>query len=292
MLSDSLRSRQTPGVRKQKKYDERRMMTPEEMTELSDILLNLVPKNGAPIGNVTLSEKFVKAVKNQLDKDITTDDYWEVRNKLIEDNKLLKGRGKGGSVSKVIEEDISKVQQEKEERYAKEGELYDPLKNMLYEYWPKENNIKNFILEVTASQGRRATGGRWTRPDIAIVSVNTFSYLPGKFLEVTTFEIKPKDMFEITGAFETAAHLAFAHYAFLAVHVSKKSPKDDDFERLKSECRRLGVGLMTFLDPAKYETMEIVIDPQRAYPPPFNVNDFIHRQVSQTNQNKILEMIK
>jgi hypothetical protein len=35
---------------------------------------------------------------------------------------------------------------------------------------------------------QRLTGGRWTRPDLVSVAVRTYRYLPGKHMEVVTFE--------------------------------------------------------------------------------------------------------
>lgn len=268
-------------------------MTPEEQKKCSEILLSIVPSNGSSIGNVTLCTKFLALATEKGFNSVNSNDYWDIRNRLIDDNKLGKAKGKGGSVFRILEKEVDqKNNQLCEITFEKETELYEPLKKMLYAYWPKENNIKNFVLEVTAQQGRRATGGRWTRPDLAIIAVNSFSFLPGKYLEITTFEIKPQDLFDITSVFEAAAHRAFSHFAYLAIHTSKKVPEDDDFERLKSECRRLGVGLITFVNPEKFETLEVLIDPERSDPPPFNVNEFIHKQISSENQTIILEMIK
>lgn len=80
-----------------------------------------------------------------------------------------------------------------------------------------------------------------------MVAVNTYSYSPGKILDVITFEIKTSLDFEITGVFETAAHSRYATKSYLCVHL----PDDwqdsvAENERIKSECERFGIGVNVF----------------------------------------------
>src|ERR1017187_2686853 len=85
----------------------------------------------------------------------------------------------------------------------------------------KDNRIKRFISEITASQGRRSTGGKWTRPDFTLIAVRTYSFTPGKSLEVITFEVKPDLNTALEGVFESLAHSVFAHRSYLAVDTDR-----------------------------------------------------------------------
>jgi hypothetical protein len=49
-----------------------------------------------------------------------------------------------------------------------------------------------------AERGSKVTGGRWTRPDLVSVALRTYRYLPGKYLEVVTFEVKAADAITVT----------------------------------------------------------------------------------------------
>jgi hypothetical protein len=71
----------------------------------------------------------------------------------------------------------------------KEASLYEPFHLAIVNGYTKENRIKRFISEVTAQQGRRTTGGKWTRPDVTVVAVRTYQFTPGKRIEVITFEV-------------------------------------------------------------------------------------------------------
>jgi hypothetical protein len=64
--------------------------------------------------------------------------------------------------------------------YAHEAELYEPMRRVIETSWAKDHKTDPIAVVVTAAQGRRQTGGRWTKPDIVSVAVKTFHYLPGK----------------------------------------------------------------------------------------------------------------
>ena len=46
---------------------------------------------------------------------------------------------------------------------VREVELYSPIRETLQNYWAKERQIEPLAIEITAAQGRRRTGGRWTQ---------------------------------------------------------------------------------------------------------------------------------
>ena len=74
--------------------------------------------------------------------------------------------------------------------------------------------------------------------------------LPGKHLEVITLEVKPSGMWDISGVYEAAAHSRAATTSFLAIHTPNgEDPQSEEKTRVFDECRRFGVGLLTFGDP-------------------------------------------
>jgi hypothetical protein len=78
--------------------------------------------------------------------------------------------------------------------------------------------------------------------DITLVGVRAFAFVPGKRLEVITFEVKPNLDQALDGVFEALAHSAFAYFAFLAVNISGY-PEEDKLpdDSLFDECKRLGI---------------------------------------------------
>lgn len=268
-------------------------MDKEQKDNIGTVLFDLVPDDGESIGNVTLLEKFIK-----ISKEYTPDLYWEIRNSLIEHGSLGKGRGRGGSVYRLqnLKTDNSKlkgVSSKTVNLRIPEKDLYKPFTDTLKDYWAKDNDLKNYIIEITACQGRKDTGGKWTRPDITMVDVKAFSFYPNKILEVITFELKPSDSIGIEGVFETAAHSLFAHKSYLVLHYPKEQYEQDELiETIRTRCEMFGVGLILFKDPNKWDTVTTVLEAKYNSPDPKEVNQFIKQQIKQDNQHCLLEKLK
>src|SRR5713101_828327 len=257
----------------------RRRVNINEETErqAANLLLSLMPKDGKRVGNTTLSEDFLEQAKKHLKENFGVEVYWQVRNALIEEGKLERGRGKGGSVRLVG--DAVKPPKAKSHKYRKESHLYDAFHQTIQKDWVEVYDITDFVSEISAHKGRKITGGKWTRPDITLVSVGNYLYIPGKSVEVITFELKPVDSHGLEGVYETASHSAFANKSYLALHVpdSAEPYAEDYLERLEKEAVRFGVGLLTFEDPAKWDTFETIVEPQHNTPSPRDMNEFLSR---------------
>lgn len=283
-------------------------MDAAEKTEYSKVLLSLIPESGSNIGNVTLREKLKEAIRRSgITATVTDQDYWLLRDSLIDEGHIEQGRGRGGSVHRIIisaetlnvdvvapESGVFPISQiEPIAQKLLESALYEPFLKAITEGYVKENRIKRFVSEITASQGRRATGGKWTRPDVIIAAVRTYHFTPGKRLEVITFEVKPNLATAFEGVYEALAHSVFAHRSYLAVNV-KDYKEDEELpdERIIQECERHGVGYMTFEDPANYGTFEIVIGAKLREPDPFEVDNFIRKQLNPENQDQLREFLQ
>lgn len=166
----------------------------------------------------------------------------------------------------------------KPRNYPKEQQLYDPFHQTIRKDWVEVYDIADHVSEVSAHKGRKATGGKWTRPDVTLVSVGNYPFIPGKSVEVITFEIKPADAYGVEGVYETASHSAFANKSYLAIHVAEgQDDAEDRLERLEKEAVRFGVGLVTFEDPAKWDTFDVIVEAQHKVPSPRDVNEFLSR---------------
>ncbi len=142
-------------------------------------------------------------------------------------------------------------------------------------------------------QGRRSTGGTWTRPDIIALSMRTFRHWPGRYFDLWTFEIKPTWSVNVTGIYEAAAHSRCATQSFCAYHVEDiDGIPEDEVGRLVGEAQRLGVGLIFFTDPADYSTWDLRVMPVRREPDPSLLEEFIATQVSDYGQDQLLRWSK
>ncbi len=68
------------------------------IADIRKAILKELPKDGTAVGNMSLRER----VAERLDAKVREDDYFEARDALIEEGKLATGRGRGGSVRRVV----------------------------------------------------------------------------------------------------------------------------------------------------------------------------------------------
>jgi hypothetical protein len=248
------------------------------MAKLPDreILLRYVPENES-VGNITLIDKLKQ---RGWDKD----KYWRVRNELIDEGVLERGKGKGGSVRRVVGEvpgtEVGPGDSQSPEEQS-EHKLYPALLKTLRTEWVQEMGINphEIHFEITAKQGRRMTGGKWSRPDITAVSVRSFAHVPNKFLDVWTFEAKRKNGLDVTAVFEALAHGSRATRAYALLQVPAQAEKSkaiqDVIDRCAREAARLRIGLITFEQPTQFATWETVVEAPRLDTAPEYLEEYI-----------------
>ena len=265
-------------------------MAVDEILKYQSLMDAHIPKNGDAIGNKRLLTDWLADAKKQFAITLTEPDYWEVRNTLIENGTIAPGRGKGGSVYRLNTAPSATAVEVAPA--VSEASLYEPFQKMLNDTWGKANGYKDFVTETTAAGGRRLTGGKWTRPDLVLIAVTRFPFIPGKVLDLVTFEIKPTNSYGIEGVYETASHSVYAHKSYLALHVPTGMKIDVAIvERFERECERFKIGLMTFSNPQDWSTFESIVDAGRNNPEPLATSGFIASQINKENQNRILELI-
>lgn len=250
----------------------------------AEIFLRSLPADDTAVGNYRLIE--------QLGWD--EDRYWKVRDQLVDDGKIVRGRGRGGSVSRVLEKPAPVAPTvapgpATSAAVTAERQLYPDLQRTLESHWKLERRLDQFLVEVTADQGSRATGGVWTRPDLTGVSVRRFAYVPGVHFDVWSFEIKPQWQTNVVGVFEAAAHSRFATRSYVMYHID---PAGDPvgsgaLEACIREADRFNIGLVTFADPRDFKTWEVHSEPERRDPDPLFVDEFVATQLTDNTKREI-----
>jgi hypothetical protein len=207
--------------------------------------------------------------------------------RLVDDGKLQLGRGKGGSVSLVAQVDIGPANQHAPQATQPasppESELYEDVANVIRNEWARDMRFRSHIVEVTARQGRRETGGTWTRPDIVVAALRVFPHVPGKYFDLITFELKAFDGIDVTAVFEALAHRRAATQAYVWLHVPVGFESQDQtnalLERVNEEARRHGVGLVVGSNPGDYSSWDVQLRAVRHEPDPEFLNEFIAQQL-------------
>lgn len=256
------------------------------------LLIAKLREKGGSAGNVTL--------QRELDWD--DDRYWPIRDRLVDAGQLELGRGRGGSVRLVAQTTVSEAGAQVAPPVPappvgfSEAELYEPVAKVLRSEWARDMRFRSHVVEVTARQGRRDTGGTWTRPDIVVAALRVFPHVPGKFFDLITFELKAVDGIDVTGVFEALSHRRAATQAYVWLHVPSGSELDDDIarvlERIHDEARRHGVGLIVGSDPADYSSWDIQLRAARFEPDPEFLNEFIAQQLSSLARDELAQWFR
>ena len=247
-------------------------------------MLDAIPRDGAHIGNSAL-----KALLNMRE-----DRYWSVKDELVKDGLIASARGRGGGVYRI--QNVSHTSPPTNVvgyKYSDENSLYEPFIQSIKDGFADQEDFQEHIIEQTAHQGSRNTHGIWTRPDVTLIGIRTYSYHP-KTMEIITFELKHINGFNIAAVFETAAHTRFANRSFLAVYF----PKDEGVfidEELRKEvgllCERFEIGLIFFKDPGDFNTFDFDVEAIWSQPDPAAQDDFIERQISSDSQKKLSRLV-
>jgi len=143
-------------------------------------------------------------------------------------------------------------------------------------------------------QGRRNTGGTWTRPDIVVAAFRLFQFLPGKFFDLISFEVKPSWSIDVTAVYEALAHRRAATQAFVWLHCPADQAEDQQeaLNRIEDECERHGVGMIVAADPNDYSTWDTRVDAIRTEPDPEYLNDFIAQQFSDGAKEELAAWVR
>lgn len=206
------------------------------------------------------------------------DRYWNVRNSLIEAGVLTTGRGRGGSVRFIgLDAPAPPPETEASDKPTdalSETDHYPAIEKAMREQWLRSQGFENFRVNICAHQGKKQTGGRWTRPDAVVAVVETYEYVPGKRLSVYTVEVKLGDAADVTAVYEAASHLRSVHYAYLFVIGTFAS--DDLESTIRSACLDQGIGLILAKKVSEADSWDEIVPPARNEPEPRDLNNTIY----------------
>lgn len=179
-----------------------------------------------------------------------------------------------------------------EATYPRESDLYEPLRAVVETSWASERtehavegDADSLVRAVaTGYQGRRRTGGVWSRPDIVCVSGNVWPHVPGRHLEVATFEVKPDGILDVRAIYEALSHRRVGTHAYALFHIPPGGRSDawretDLLEEVVTVGREHGVGVITVEDPTDFDTWDEHVEAEHAQPDPKALDAFIRTQL-------------
>ena len=176
----------------------------------------------------------------------------------------------------------------------KETEFYPAIRQELKRHWATGegrayHQRHRFLAVLDTHHGGRARTGAWARPDITVVGGKILPYLPGKFVDVHTFEVK--EWVPLIGIYEALAHRRCSHYAsVMYVWREEWDPIEPKaISTLVKEAANQGIGVMLLRQYDDYSQWDELIEPMRYEPDPQALNDFLHQHANRDGFGKNLQ---
>lgn len=220
--------------------------------------------------------------------------YQRARQGLLDKQLVVKARGRGGALRRapVVEHGIDVDTANDVVRIRPpqpESALYKPILKTLRGEWSEDRGFEALVIEQLAHQGRRDTGGQWTRPDLVAVGSKTFRHVPHQQFEIITFEVKAMGQLNVVAVFEALAHRRAATHSYVLVEVRAElaSASKAALDAVVNAAQDHGIGVITFDSGDDFETWEEVVPAVRCDASPEALNDFIETQVSREGQKTI-----
>lgn len=234
--------------------------------------------------------------------------YWKIHGELFDAGQIEKGRGYSGTVIAVptkftesvndqsLTEEISVGAQsprEVEIEPLKEDKLYAPAQKQLTDNWSVRHGLDSTHVENIAKQGRRETGGSWSRPDLALVALKTFEYLPDRIFEIHTFEIKASYEVTVKGVMEALSHREAATRSYVIYHTNGLDLSDyPEATRIENLAIKHGIGVFAAKDISDFNEWAELVPAMRSTPDPDDMETFIKRSLSEEAKSKIRKWLK
>lgn len=269
--------------------------TDDEIRAMQAALIAKVQECGGSAGNIRLMREL----------GWPEDEYWPIRDRVVDLGSLRRYRARGGAVAIVPQPAAVPAQPQVAQPGAQvppggavppvqaaERDLYEPVATVLRGPWARDSRFRHHVVEITASQGRRNTRGTWTRPDVVVAALRVFPFLPGKYFDLITFEVKPSWALDVTGVYEALAHRRAATQSYLWLHHPQPEQAAEVLDRIVEEAERHGIGIIVATDPADYDTWDQRCDPTRVEPDPEFLNEFVALQVSDWAKDELAAWVR
>jgi hypothetical protein len=173
-----------------------------------------------------------------------------------------------------------------------EEAYYDTVMASIDALWREERyQSSEFYIENTSRRDSKIEG-RWTRPDLTLVSYKKFPWTIGLEFDVVTFEIKRPDSANVLAVFEALSHAAAATRAYVVFPVEPddwKAANPAQERRVRDECVRHGVGLILISRLTGTPVAHHVLKAARREIDHEKCSDFLDAVVSPAGKKRISE---
>lgn len=251
-------------------------MTPEDVTRMKQaIIRTLEGAEGQHLARAILWAK----LPNFEEEEWAT--YWTAEQSLVDEQRIERRRGRNGGIY-LLPPAQSAPRASLDPEFVAESTFYPGLLQTMLANWTQQPGYTHVFGAITATSGRRQTGGRWSRPDLVICTVSDWLFSSRPEGDVRTIEVKRYEALDVLGVYEALSHKARAHYAYLLIvdfPAELTSAQESDFEVILSAASKHGIGVITVAKADDWETWAFELDPHRSDADHQAINDLLYDQV-------------
>ena len=182
----------------------------------------------------------------------------------------------------MISKGAQGIYREKRAFPEKETKYYPSIRHELDKSWIEHPSRsyqlrQRFSVVLDSHHGGRERTGAWARPDLTVIGGKVLPLLPGKFLDVHSFEVKRG--ISLQGLYEAVAHRRRSHYAYLMCICLYEDgpPNPTALATVVAEATKQGIGFILLKQHDDSTQWDSLVEPERHEPDPQDLNDFIHR---------------
>jgi hypothetical protein len=243
--------------------------------DVADHILKVLPEDGTPVLNRVIRTMLAREFRQPVEPDL----YFAARNLLLNNDQIGRLRGQGGQLFALADDEAAGSSASDRERWA-ERELMRPLESYLRDNFRKGLDLPDdghWIVQDTSSRGPQ--GGEWARPDYILVTAMRFKLLSGYQIDVHSFELKTETGGTVQAVHEALAQTRSTHFGHLVWHLPEGSKEEARLAEITKHCGQHGIGLIRMREPARADSYDILVDPDRKATPPIAIESFLESRL-------------
>lgn len=252
---------------------------------LSEHILALLPEDGAPVVHRVMRTMLARRLERQIEPDL----YFAAVDQLTKAGYIGRARGRGGSMFLASATDeITACSSPPPGDEWSEARLMAPLKRYLETRFSQSLDLppgSTCIVADTSSKGPK--NGQWARPDYIFVSVMRLQLVPGRQVDVHSFELKAEAGGTVQAVHEALAQTRFTNFGHLVWHVPFGSRAEAKLPEIENHCHTHGIGLLVIRDPNDHRTWETLLDPAPKRTNPPTIDAFLLSRLSPAHQEQL-----
>jgi hypothetical protein len=264
---------------------------PVSIDDIAKQMLVLLPDDGTPVLNRVMRVMLARA----LSEGIAEDAYASARAKLLGEERIGLKPGQGGQV--FLRAKPASLPSRKQSKSESDGWSESDLMPWLKKYLsgPLQQQLGvlrggQCLVYDTSAVGKH--GANWARPDFTLICARHFKFLPGIEFDVHSFELKA----ESGGAtdlavYEALAQTRFTNFGHLVWHLPGGSKFEKKLPALERQCGQHGIGFIRARDPRKFDTWEILLEPQPKRTPSSEVDQFLDERLKEDQRKQIRNLL-